>query len=103
MSDLLADRIFDASRALGVADGELFDVVCGDGKIDGNKFEDWHFDPYDDSIEFDGCADDMAITEADQKLLWSVGFERCWLNHKDGTETYYWHGGAVTGQRKPKR
>lgn len=95
----LAQRIFDAELAVSLLHDELFQTICANGAIDGYLFTEWRFDDYDSSIEFDGCAPDFRLTEDQQKLLWSIGFDRCWLNHTDGWETYYQKTGSVEGSR----
>lgn len=68
-----------------------------------NEFSDWRevqgisgeythttVDPYDTSIEFLDCGSAMRLTPEQQKALWEIGFARCWLNHDDGSETYYY-------------
>lgn len=60
-------------------------------------------DSYDGSIEIYGVANDVRLNEKQQKLIFDAGFIRCWLNHKDGMETYYSWGKefrAGDGHRK---
>lgn len=57
-------------------------------------------DYYDASFEIHECDDVLAFTAEQQSRFWDLGFQRCWINHKDGTETYYWKGGNPTGHRK---
>lgn len=101
MAASIAERIFKARMDFNLADADLYEILCEHGSINGHMFENWHFDDYDSSIEFDGCANDWRLTADDQALLWASGFQRTWLNHQDGSETYYRDGGDVTGYRKP--
>ena len=94
----VADRIFDNRDQMIMLDDELYQA-CEAAGISGNHYCDWHFDSYDGSIEFDGCDDDWRLTPEGQAALWKMGFLRCWLNHKDGSETYYWTGGKPEGSR----
>lgn len=84
---LFADMMF----AYHDAESAFSDAMCEAG------FGDWvscHGDAYDTSIEFDGVGNDARLTDEQQRLVFEAGFIRAWLNHHDGSETYYsWANG----------
>lgn len=46
-------------------------------------------DPYDNSIEVDGVPPTTRLSEAAQRVIWSAGFRKAYVNHVDGWETHY--------------
>lgn len=89
----LADRVFAAQIAMAKAEDELTDAVMGWLGVaqDAEKCP-WinlSWDYYDDSLELHGCPVDLRLTRGEQGAAWEAGFKRIWLNHRDGSETYY--------------
>jgi hypothetical protein len=64
------------TRLHEVSGFEQFETIGGDG--------------HDLSIEFYGVEDEVRLDEATQRFIFDEGFDRCWLNHKNGMETYYY-------------
>jgi hypothetical protein len=93
---LSAEALFDAHRKEVVLECDFYDQLVA-------KLADWEapddvgYDYYDDSFEMCGCHVELRLTESVLAWLWSLGFKRGWLNHFDGTETYYYVGGSVEG------
>ena len=89
---ITATEIFAAQRAWEAADEMFQDSV---GTIIGAvRWEDTDFDLHDYSFELLRCDDDLRLTLAQVMALMSMGFERCWLCHRDGRQTRYY---AVNG------
>lgn len=72
---------------LGQFEDELCDMGAGD-------FDHLGHDPYDMSIEFLKCDNDMRLSEDAQRFVRNSGFQVAYLNHDDGSETIYrWAAG----------
>ena len=90
----IADRLFNAIRELNLAesnsDEAIFKMFGFDwGKpMDTYPFHDLTYDDYDGSIEFGAVQEDFEPTSDQLKMLWEMGFERCWFNYVDGTQRY---------------
>ena len=102
LREKIANRIFNNIYENNELDSELHGLL-EDAGISGDHYSDYHFDPYDSSIEFDCCAPDLRLAPEHQAALWNLGFARCWLNHSDGWETYYFEKGPAEGSRSEKR
>ncbi len=49
------------------------------------------YDDYDCSFELHEAVDEWEPTEEQLTVMFKeVGFQRCWVNHQDGQESYYW-------------
>ncbi len=82
--DNLEDRLSKSWFDLCNAEDELYEILSCLG-----DFDDCHHDYYDESFEVVGVDPEARLTQETLRLLWSNGFKRGWLNHDDGTETYY--------------
>ncbi len=52
-------------------------------------FKDISFDWYDSSIELIDCANDLKLNKSQRREIWSLGFDKCWLKYRNGTQRYY--------------
>lgn len=52
-------------------------------------FNEVRYDGTNSSIEFFDVDSSGRLNEEQQKLCWEEGFLHCWLNHDDGSQTYY--------------
>jgi len=91
----LADQWWDSMQA---------ESRIGDGLAKAG-LDDWESiggDPYDNSIEIYGVADDVRLTAAQLEWLYLCGFSQVYVNHKDGWETHYGLGAkpSVKGWRR---
>lgn len=89
MEDELSDC---ASRWVGVDPEE-------DGLI---PFERVTYDYYDRSFELKGAMDSLSLPVEAQRQAAELGFQRCWLCHLDGSETYYVFEDEGPGWKKPR-
>lgn len=77
-----ADVLFEYTHAYCEFEGRIEELIGLDfGRITG----DW----YDVSIELREVGNDIRLSEEAQRFIFDNGFIRCWLNHLDGSETYY--------------
>lgn len=83
-----ADALFAAGIAKSIQEIHLDDYLGAHGLLDISE-EDITWDYYDRSIEFHGVINNFQLDTVRLKLLWAYGFERCWINYIDGTQTYY--------------
>ena len=92
-----AERLFKAQADASNLEEEFGRVACQFIGVDYDAtewpFEDYHFDSYDASFEFDRCLPDFTLTPEQCAKFWEIGFWRCWLNYNDGTERYYHRSG----------
>lgn len=88
---LTARRIFDAISAERQLKYEFMAACCYilDVSPDDPPFEKFSFDEYDSSFELRQCADDLRFDDDQAGQLFAMGFKQFWLNHLDGTETFY--------------
>lgn len=99
MTDI-AGRIYDGWFAKSEFEDKMFDL-CADKTVD--HWEGERYDHYDDSFEFYKCAPGFRLNEKQIAYFVECGFARCWLNHTDGSETYYYisvSDGLVKESRK---
>src|SRR3990172_3031730 len=59
-------------------------------------------DYYDCSIELIGCRADMRLSSELLQWLWAQGFDRVWLWHQDGMETFYYKTAGGYGEARKK-
>lgn len=93
----LAQRVFDAITAKIRAEDEFCDAALAILGVAVDRFEAWpfddfHFDHYDTSFEFNECRHDFTLSPEQRSQFWDMGFSRCWLNYPDGSERHYWQG-----------
>lgn len=81
-SELNFDLFEDISRIIGGREQTY--------ASDRYRFQDWHWDDYDNSFELDECDNDLRLNEQQFRAIQEdLGFHHGWLNHLDGMETYY--------------
>jgi hypothetical protein len=97
----LAGALFASRRQLYNLEDELIDWIAE--RIPGGSWMDFTYDHYDASLEVTGVADEARFSPDDLESLWALGFDACWLNHRDGWETYYVKGRPVEGYRRDCR
>lgn len=89
-----AQRLHDAKIERGLAEEDfcspLIDLGFGD-------YYEIRTDEYDNSVEFDGVVDGAVLSHEHQLYIRESGFSRAWLNHRDGSETYYFWDGLPAG------
>lgn len=83
MEQTKADRLFIAMRELDEAETAVFDALCASG-IECEYFD---CDSYDGSIKLRGSSLSM-LTDAQQAVIFGLGFARVWLHGTSG-EKYY--------------
>lgn len=81
----LADRLFDAHRVIGRAEGELYEEL----ERLGVPVDDLGWDDYDESVELLGVAADYRLSVDAQRFLYEAGFQKVYVNHVDKWETHY--------------
>lgn len=82
----LADKIFEGRHAESQFEEKMFDLRTSDEFDYSNTTHDW----YDCSWEYKGANNEARLNAAQQEFLFAAGFMRCWICHKDGSETYYY-------------
>ena len=100
-----ADELFAAIGAAGVIEERVSNEVARILEFDWGQdppCDDITFDPYDASFELKGCRNDLLVMKDQCEQLWALGFDRFWLCHLDGAETYYWKG-CSAGSRKERK
>lgn len=90
----LADRMFDAYIEFVALEDEMINEVLNRLGIDPNEPDDWPLDDvqhdfYDHSFELKNVTVGWEPTAEGLENCWELGFDRCWINYKDGTEKYY--------------
>lgn len=55
----------------------------------GDKFEDITTDEYDNSLELIGAENGLRAGPEQEQAIYSMGFDRFWIRHFDGTEESY--------------
>ncbi len=98
------DLFFEYVRAKSRFEDELIESSNNEDDFD---YERIGGDDYDASIELYGVGNHVRLNARQQRLCHEAGFTRCWLNHKDGMETFYYWGhdrlcgfGESPGHRK---
>lgn len=94
-------RFAELLFAAGLAESRFTDAII-EAAGDEDAQDAWEYeritgDDYDESIEFRGVGNDVRLNDLQQRLIFEAGFNRCWLNHKDGTETFYMLGSVDSG------
>jgi hypothetical protein len=85
----LPQDVFDAWSALCQAKDRLDEAVDVWVPALACDYDDITFDYYDASFEVKGCADELRIPDVSIPKIRSAGFERVWLCHRNGAETFY--------------
>jgi hypothetical protein len=80
------DRWSDAHIKQSLLENEFYDAI---ESLVTFFYDDYFFDYYDASVEFTQCSNKAVLSEDAQRKLTELGICRCWLNHKDGSETVY--------------
>jgi hypothetical protein len=93
---LSAQALFDAYRASVSLECEFYEQLASQLGAE-EAPDDVGYDYYDGSFEMYGCPDSFRLSSNVLTWLWCLGFKRGWLNHYDGTETYYSVGGGDDG------
>jgi hypothetical protein len=97
-----AEKMFNAYREFRTQEEHVSDMLFESIHLDMNMtinthaefIEKWFvddiiFDEYDNSFEFKGVKIGWEPDEDMIKRWWALGFSRCWICYKDGTEKYY--------------
>lgn len=85
----LADEVYELHRQIDRLEDSIYHCLLNEfkhGIVDIKSYDD-----YDSSIEF-WVVKGTVLDGTAQKILWKLGFARCWLCVKDGTkedEVYY--------------
>lgn len=77
----LAERMFDGDKAASLLENRLLEA--------GLDFDRIRWDSYDGSLELDNVANEVRLSEAQQKLIHDSGFGKVYVNHQDKWETHY--------------
>lgn len=81
-----AEDLFKVILRKGKLEDELLDLLDDAGIV----CYDFHYDHYDSSLELDRCSPEFRLTPEHFDFIKGLGFERVWLNHTNGWETYYY-------------
>lgn len=95
-----AEGWFDATRKERLYESGMIELLWS--MLGTDSWSELTSDYYDASFEIHGCDDSLAFTPEQLARFWALGFQKCWINHKDGTETHYWKSGDQAGYRKRK-
>lgn len=94
----IAQTLFNAEASIRDTEeriGDAIEEAFGEG-----SWEYLTWDDYDTSLEIHEAPNDMAITQAFLEKVWSWGFGCMWINHRDGSESYFHKNGP---EPKPGR
>ncbi len=82
-----AQDLFKAQLLVSTLESELDDILeqLDILDYDGDFTTDW----YDSSIEFKEAKPDMRLSEEQRSALKAMNFQKCWICHTDGWETFY--------------
>lgn len=83
----MAERFADIDNQYQGAKGRFTDRLLD--LCPGLDFTDVSCDPHDSSIELHDVPPACHLNQEVQEFMRSNGFDRCWLRHSDGHETYY--------------
>ena len=100
-----ADHLFDARQSLSDMEHRLAETVArwvGCEPDDDWPFDDVTHDYYDRSFELKEAGNDVALSVEAQREAEALGFQRCWLCHLDGSETYYVFASKTPGWKKAR-
>jgi len=102
-----ADAFFTLQQQTAKAKEEISDEIAAALGFDWGDENcpaiDIRFDYYDCSFELDGVQNDFALTRSQWKGIAEIGFDRCWLNHIDGSESYYYMDSRCNNEPRVSR